>query len=141
MIDIQYWNKICGNSGYDIKKATVYSSNHPSYIINQTYYSTAIIPTTTCYEVVPFWWSSAGTMISILLIECDRFLAIRYPLLYPEMMSDERSIFACIISQLGCLCLVLLVRHINPTAFDCEQMVGDVIIQVTTLLRLTRHRL
>ena len=83
-----------------------------------------------CPEMIPMWWSAAATILATFLIEYDRFLAIRYPLLYPEMVSDERSVFACIASQIGCLSLVLSVRHISPEAFVCEQMVGDVVFQV-----------
>ena len=83
-----------------------------------------------CPEMIPMWWSAAGTILATFLIEYDRFLAIKYPLLYPEMVSDERSVFACIACQIGCLCLILAVRHISPESFLCEQMVGDVVMQV-----------
>ena len=87
--------------------------------------SNALIETSMCPEMIPMWWSAAATILATFLIEYDRFLAIRYPLLYSEMVSDERSVFACIASQIGCLSLVLSVRHISPEAFVCEQMVGD----------------
>ena len=83
-----------------------------------------------CHEMIPMWWGAAGTILATFLIEYDRFLAIRYPLLYPEMVSDERSIFACIASQIGCLCFVLTIRHMSPESFLCEKVVGDLLIQV-----------
>ena len=47
------------------------------------------------------WWSSTGLTASVMLIELDRFLAIRYPLKYPLWITAERSLGACAVAQLG----------------------------------------
>ena len=133
-IDTNHWNRTCESSfnsevglAEDVRLHSLPSAasttTATSFFINN--------PTEReCHEMIPMWWSAAGTILATFLIEYDRFLAIRYPLLYPEMISDERSVFACVAAQIGCLCLVLSVRHISPDSFVCEEMVGDVVLQV-----------
>ena len=149
-VDAYHWNQTCLLSKYNsfdhelktIEQMTTHHSLSPSSSLAAleesstfaTFFITnnrnALMETNMCPEMIPMWWSAAATILATFLIEYDRFLAIRYPLLYPEMVSDERSVFACIASQIGCLSLVLSVRHISPEAFVCEQMVGDVVFQV-----------
>ena len=73
-------------------------------------------------------WSSTGIIASVLLIELDRFLAIRYPLKYPVFMTDERSLVACIGTQFGTLVLCIVVRLASPETFSCSAIfVGDMV--------------
>ena len=136
-VDPHHWNRTCGlplELEDDLDQETIlnpfssssFSSSAAAAITTAT--SLFIREEMSCHEMIPLWWAAAGTIIAIFLIEYDRFLAIRYPLLYPEMVSDERSVFACVASQIGCLCLILSVRHISPESFVCEEMV--ILIQV-----------
>ena len=149
-VDAYHWNQTCLLSKYNsfdhelktIEQMSTHHSLSPSSSLAAleesstfaTFFITnnrnALMETNMCPEMIPMWWGAAGTILATFLIEYDRFLAIRYPLLYPEMVSDERSIFACIASQIACLCFVLTIRHMSPESFLCEKVVGDLLIQV-----------
>lgn len=76
-----------------------------------------------CPEVTLLWWSSVDVVVSILLMELDRFLAIRFPLTYPIKVTDERALFGCILGQVYALGSVLVARVAagDPDAFRCAE--------------------
>ena len=46
-----------------------------------------------CPQMYPIWWSATGLTASVLLIELDRFLAIRFPL--KVLFFPVESVFFC----------------------------------------------
>lgn len=67
-----------------------------------------------CPQMYLIWWSATGLSTSIFLIELDRFLAIRFPFKYPLLITKERSLGTCAVTQIGCLAITLAVRIISP---------------------------
>ena len=58
--------------------------NNPPYdAIHQNRFSKQCPESKECLQMYLIWWSSTGLTASVMLIELDRFLAIRYPLKYP----------------------------------------------------------
>lgn len=49
------------------------------------------------------FWSATSLPVSVLLIELDRFLAIRFPFKYPHLVNSPRSLALCSVTQLGSL--------------------------------------
>ena len=49
------------------------------------------------------FWSATSLPVSVLLIELDRFLAIRFPFKYPHLVNSHRSLALCSVTQLGSL--------------------------------------
>ena len=120
-LDFNEWNETCDANQPFTTETTILIIHHNNKSTEGA---------TTCPAMILMWWSAAAIIISIFLIEYDRFLAIRYPLLYPEMVTDERSILASLACQIGCLCCVMVLRHFAPMAFVCEFMYGDIVEQV-----------
>lgn len=75
-----------------------------------------------CPQMYLIWWSATGLTASVLLIELDRFLAIRFPFKYPLLITDERALGACAITQLGSLSVTLAVRIGSADSFACAPL-------------------
>lgn len=67
------------------------------------------------------WWSATGLTAAVLLIELDRFLAIRFPFKY-QFLTLERSLAACALTQLVSLSVTLGVRITSPESFACTPL-------------------
>ena len=58
-------------------------------------------------ENILIFWSAISLPASVLLIEVDRFLAIRFPLKYSQLITIPRSLGFCLVTQVGSLIVSL----------------------------------